>query len=219
MSFQCHDLDRAFEFPELMPDARAHAETCERCRKQIELWSEISRLAPQLHQEWESPGLWGRIRSEIAAAPRRRRQVLAWRWALAAAAAVTLGVLLWHSSTGIRAGVSGTQARMPVLRSRQGPNQALLTEDALHEVQQAEAAYARSIEKLSAVAGPSLDQTPSPLAGAYREKLAVLDSAIADLKATIETNRYNAYLQTQLESLYREKQKTLEEWLKNAKHS
>ena len=99
------------------------------------------------------------------------------------------------------------------------PSRELLTEDALHEVQQAEAAYSRSIEKLLVVAGPSLDQTSSPLAAAYREKLAVLDSAIADLKATIETNRYNAYLQTHLESLYREKQKTLEEWLKNAKHS
>jgi len=202
MSFQCQDLDRAFEFPELMPDARAHAENCERCRKQLELWSEISRLAPQLHQEWESPELWGRIRSELAAAPRRRKQVLVWRWALAAAAAIALVVLLWRPWP-----------------SRQPQSRELLTEDALHEVQQAEAAYARSIEKLSAVAGPSLDQTSSPLAGAYREKLAVLDSAIADLKATIESNRYNAYLQTQLASLYREKQKTLEDWLKNAKHS
>jgi hypothetical protein len=202
MSFQCRDLDRAFQFPELMPDARAHAETCEHCRKELELWSEISRLAPQLHQEWESPELWPRIRSELVAAPRRSKPALAWRWALAAAAALTLALLLWRPWP-----------------SRQPQSRELLTEDALHEVQQAEAAYARSIEKLLAVAGPSLGQTSSPLAGAYREKLAVLDSAIADLKAAIETNRYNAYLQTQLESLYREKQKTLEEWLKNAKHS
>jgi hypothetical protein len=64
-----------------------------------------------------------------------------------------------------------------------------------------------------------LDRSPSPLADAYREKLVVLDSAIADLKTTIESNRYNAYLQTQLASLYGEKQKTLEEWLNHAKHS
>ena len=56
-----------------------------------------------------------------------------------------------------------------------------------------------------------------PLAAAYREKLALLDSAIADLDATLQDNRYNAYLQTQLASLHREKQKTLEEWLKDAK--
>jgi hypothetical protein len=69
------------------------------------------------------------------------------------------------------------------------------------------------------VAGKSIEQSPSPLAGAYREKLLLLDSAIADLKANIETNRYNVYLQNQLASLYREKQKTLQEWLENAKHN
>ena len=88
-----------------------------------------------------------------------------------------------------------------------------------HEVQLAESAYARSIEKLSAVAGESLQKSPTPLADAYREKLVLLDSAIADLKANVEHNRYNVYLQTQLASLYREKQKTLQEWLENAKRN
>jgi hypothetical protein len=53
----------------------------------------------------------------------------------------------------------------------------------------------------------------------YREKLSLLDSAIADLKAGVAGNRYNAYLQMQLATLYQEKQKTLEEWLENAKHN
>jgi anti-sigma factor RsiW len=202
MIFQCQNLDRALQFPELMPEARAHAETCPRCREQLDLWSEISRLAPQLHQDWESPGLWPRIRLELAAAPPRSEHALVWRWGLAAAAALTLGIWLSNPWPG-----------------RQPSSHSLLTEDAFHEVQQAEAAYARSIEKLSALAGPSLDRSPSPLADAYREKLVVLDSAIADLKTTIESNRYNAYLQTQLASLYGEKQKTLEEWLNHAKHS
>jgi hypothetical protein len=47
----------------------------------------------------------------------------------------------------------------------------------------------------------------------------LLDSAIADLRANVENNRYNVYLQTQLASLYREKQKTLQEWLENAKRN
>jgi hypothetical protein len=102
---------------------------------------------------------------------------------------------------------------------RPAPNPALLTEAALREVQQAEAAYARSIEKLSAVAAPSLDRSPAPLAAAYREKLDLLDSAIADLKQTADTNRYNAYVETQLASVYREKQKTLQDWIENAKRN
>ena len=41
-----------------------------------------------------------------------------------------------------------------------------LTDEALQQVQQAESAYAHSIDKLSQVAGPALDRSPSPLAGA-----------------------------------------------------
>jgi hypothetical protein len=187
-----------------MPDARAHAERCEQCREQLYLWSEISRLAPSLHEEWESPSLWPRIREGLsreglsAAAPRLRRLPV-WRWSLAAAALVALALAL---SVPWRAKPQGRE---------------FLTEDALHEVQQAESAYARSIEKLSKIAGDGIEQSHSPLADTYREKLVLLDSAIADLKANIENNRYNVYLQSQLASLYREKQKTLQEWLDNAK--
>ncbi len=101
------------------------------------------------------------------------------------------------------------------------PQQAtdFLTEDALREVQQAETVYAQSIDHLSKVAGASLQQSPAPLAAAYREKLTVLDSAIADIKANIAANRYNVYLQNQLASLYREKQNTLQEWMQNAKRN
>ena len=99
------------------------------------------------------------------------------------------------------------------------PSHEFLTDAALQEVQQAEAAYARSIEKLSSVAGPELQQPGSPLAAAYREKLVLLDSAIADLKANVVRNQYNAYLRTELASLYGEKQRTLQEWLNYEKRN
>ena len=57
------------------------------------------------------------------------------------------------------------------------------------------------------------------MAAAYREKLTLLDSGIAELKATVESNRYNTYLRTELASLYRQKQQTLQEWLQNANHN
>jgi hypothetical protein len=122
-----------------------------------------------------------------------------WRWAMAAAAVVLLAVGL--------------------LRPWRQQSRELLTDDALQQVQAAEAAYARSIEKLSKVAGPGLEQSPAPLASAYREKLLLLDSEIAEIKAASEGNRYSAYVQTQLASLYREKQKTLQEWLEYAKRT
>jgi predicted anti-sigma-YlaC factor YlaD len=199
MILECGDLERALRTPELMPDMRAHAERCAACREQLYLWAEISRLAPGLREQWESPYLWPRIRANLAAEPTRRRTPW-WRWAVAAAALVVLAAMLqpW------RIGKSSSRE--------------FLTESALEEVQLAEGAYARSIEKLSAVAAPNLERSSSPTAAAYREKLVLLDSGIAELRATVESNRYNVYLRRELASLYRQKQQTLQEWLQNANH-
>jgi hypothetical protein len=183
-----------------MSDAKAHAEQCEHCRQELYLWGEISRLAPQLHHEWESPSLWPRIEADLVRLLPTRSVVPFWPLSIAAAALVIVGLMLafpWNS---------------PNPHSRK-----FLTENALHDVQQAEAAYTQAIAKLSDLAQPGLEVSPSPVAAAYREKLVILDSAISDLKADVAGNRYNAYLQTQLASLYREKQKTLQEWLENAK--
>src|ERR1019366_768747 len=98
-----------------------------------------------------------------------RQPTPVWRWALAAAAVVALAVALFQP-----------------WRTRQPQDHAFLTEDALREVEQAESAYARSIDKLSKLAEPGLEQSPAPLAAAYREKLVVLDSAIADVKANMD---------------------------------
>jgi hypothetical protein len=181
-----------------MPDMRAHAESCPQCAAELHLWNEISRVAPELRQEWESPFLWQRVQANLAAEP-RRRSVPVWRLAVAAGAIfalVALGAMM--------------------LRPGRPADRELLTEHALSEVRQAEAVYAKSIEKLSALAEKEMQQSSSPVAAAYREKLAMLDSAIAEAKATVEQNRYNTYLGNELASLYQEKQKTLQEWLRNA---
>jgi hypothetical protein len=200
MILECGDLDRALRTLELMPDMRVHAEQCAACREQLYLWDEISRLAPGLHEEWESPFLWQRIRANLAAEPTHRRTP--WRrWALAAAPLVVLAALLQPWRIG------------------QPASRELLTESALQEVQAAEQAYARSIEKLSVLAAQNLEHSPSPTAAAYRERLTMLDSGIAELQATVENNRYNTYLRMELASLYRQKQQTLQEWLQNANHN
>ena len=206
MILECSDLERALRTPELMPDMRAHAEQCAACREQLYLWGEISRLAPGLHEEWESPFLWRRIQANLAAEPGTSASRPLWgRWALAAAALVVLAAAMlqpWRSG-----------------KRRPADRELTYGEAHLQEVQQAEKAYARSIEKLSAVASQDLERSSSPLAAAYREKLTLLDSGIAELKATVESNRYNTYLRTELAALYRQKQQTLQEWLQNANHN
>jgi len=203
MILQCGDLERALRTPELMPDMRAHAETCPRCAEELHLWSEISRLAPELHKEWESPYLWTRIEANLAAETRPHRFPW-WRWVAAACASVGVVVL---------AALMILQPRHP---SDGAAEKTLLTDRALREVQETEAAYVKSVEKLSALAKAGIERSPSPIAAAYREKLALLDSAIADARAAVEQNRYNAYLRSELTSLYHEKQKTLQEWLRDA---
>jgi hypothetical protein len=208
MNFDCRHLDDALreDDPELMAAAREHAASCEACRLQLQSWDEISAAARELHHEWESPGLWDRIEASLPARPTRFRLSYP-GWRLFASAAAVL--LLTASSLWL---LLKPAAPRPVTTvSRQ-----FLTEQALQEVQVSEAAYVRSIDRLARIAEPVLDQSPSPLIANYREKLTVLDAAIADLKDNLERNRLNARLSTELVSLYQEKQKTLQEVLQNA---
>ena len=69
------------------------------------------------------------------------------------------------------------------------------------------------IDKLAAETKPQLEDPATPLLANYHEKLLVLDSAIADLRAQAGWNPSNAQLRYQLLAMYQEKQHTLEEVL------
>jgi hypothetical protein len=86
--------------------------------------------------------------------------------------------------------------------------------DSAFLTEQAESAYAKSIDKLSRVAEPELQHAEASLASAYSEKLLLLDSAISELKANLNQNRFNASLQAELAALYKQKQETLQEILR-----
>ena len=72
----------------------------------------------------------------------------------------------------------------------------------------------QSIEKLAVLAQPKLSKANTPLLANYREKLLVLDAAIADCRRQTEGNKYNAHLRRELTAMYQEKQRTLEEVLR-----
>ena len=93
----------------------------------------------------------------------------------------------------------------------------MLKSAALKEVESAESAYEKAIDKLAAEAKPQLDTPATPLLANYHEKLLVLDSAIADLRAQAGLNPSNAQLRYQLLAMYQEKQRTLEEVLEAGK--
>jgi hypothetical protein len=98
-------------------------------------------------------------------------------------------------------------------RNGQPGDQSLLKSQALKEVESAETTYVKAIDKLAAEAKAQLDNPATPLLANYHEKLLVLDSAIAELRAQAGMNPSNAQLRHQLLAMYQEKQHTLEEVL------
>ncbi len=212
MRFECGDLERALAVSDLMPEAREHLKTCAACRREYRLWTEISSSARELHQEWDSAHLWPKIRQTLEAEKRPDRRW--WRdarlYALAAAAlALAILVPLRFAQHSSRPAISLVgQAGKATLA-----NQDFLTEQALEEVEKNEAAYRQSIDKLSRLAEPKLESAASPAAASVREKLLLLDSAIADTRSNVASNRFNVSLQMTLAGLYREKQQTLQELL------
>ncbi|HSS44248.1 MAG TPA: anti-sigma factor [Thermoanaerobaculia bacterium] len=202
---------------------KTHAADCRDCREGLALREEISRAAPTLRKTWESPALWPRIQNALAAEACRPsaareessdtplgRPRFVWL-PLAVAAALfliaTAGLQVFRGSFGER----------ELLTARTLPKEPLLTEATLKEVEKSERSYVHAIEQLSKLAEPGLKDSGSALLVGYREKLLLLDSAIGDLRAQLDQNRFNTHLRRELLTIYQEKQRTLERVVKEVK--
>jgi hypothetical protein len=218
----CDELEEALasEDPAAVAAARDHAERCPTCRTELRLWDDLSVAARTLHREWESPALWPRIASTIRArddASRSPRgwavswQMLQWRALAAVLVLVVLIPTAWY----------GWRLARPERPSsdRESTSERLLSEQALAEVERAEAEYIRAIDGLSDVAATTVDTSASPLLLNLHERLMTIDAAIAECRAEIERNRFNAHLRNQLLLIYRQKQHTLEQILEQEKHA
>lgn len=201
--------------PDEIAALEAHAASCDPCRLQLDLDRSISAAAPSLHREWDSPSLWPRICEALATQSSNRpwwsldrlRDLFSFnlRPALATVAVALLAVAgTWYFLRH-----NGPKGPGPDPQAQQR----LLTEQALRDAESAETIYLQSIDRLAALAEPRLRKTDSSLMVSYREKLLVLDSAINELRLQADANRFNAHLRTELTSLYREKQHTLQQVL------
>ena len=224
MNAECRRLDAAIESAgaAALAAARTHAGACARCAERLRAFDEIAAAAPGLRKAWDSPELWPRIRESLArealapkgpvaheSAPRRP----AWPSWLPIAAIATLFLVSFVGLQVFRPSLGDRQ----IFGVRPLPKDPLLTDLALDDVERSEAEYVRSIETLSKLAQPRLDSAEaSPLVLSYREKLSLLDSAIADLSGEIRLNRYNTHLRRQLLGMYAEKQRTLRDVMKGA---
>jgi hypothetical protein len=213
MKFECGDLERALAVSELMPEAREHLKHCAACRREYRLWNEISASAKELHEEWKSPELWSKIRNRLEAEPKPKPAAVWWKewkaWAVAATVIVAAGLLMWKFGPFQQSATPSNSEAVQVAPT--AGNRDFLTEQALRDVEKNEAAYRQSIERLSQLAAPALQNPVSAMAVNCREKLQMLDSAIAETRANLDHNRFNTRLQMELANLYRKKQQTLRE--------
>ena len=215
MTISCNDRERIFldGTQEEWTALESHSMDCSACAEELRAWKNLSSAASELHQEWESPALWPRIEAALdRQAPalkisRWQRLFGSWNpvflhWQTAAAALFLIALTassIWF---------------MANLNTHSIPdNQALLNDRAVNDVERAEAAYERAIDKLDAQARPQLQNSSTPLMANYREKLLVLDSAIADLKSQASINPANGHVRRELLAMYHEKQDTLEQVL------
>jgi hypothetical protein len=216
MNVNCSDRDQIFEDGTLADWAalEAHAASCALCAEEVRAWKSLSVAAKELRDYSDTPSFWPRIERAIAGEAARKARSAehknwfsflpsfspAWQTALAGAFVLVLTVsagwfyIHWPTSSADN-------------------DKSLLESSALKEVESAETAYGRAIDKLAFEAKSQLDNPATPLLANYHEKLLVLDSAIADLRAQAGMNPSNAQLRHQLLAMYQEKQHTLEEVL------
>jgi hypothetical protein len=215
MNITCNDRERILldGSPEEWTALEQHAGACAVCAQELRDWKQLSAAAEEMRDYQENPALWARIETSLrqqqaAPAPRKsfwssldfsRHAATAWQSAIVGVMVIALAVSSGYLYT--HRGGSATD-----------PGNKLLKTSALAEVERTERDYMSAIDKLAADAGPQLGADTSLMAG-YREKLMVLDSAIADLRAQAGENPSNAHLRKQLLAMYQEKQQTLQDVL------
>jgi hypothetical protein len=206
MNVTCSQLDDLLfdASPLAMETAARHAAECPACAEKLAEWNEISEVAQSMRTTWTNDTLWPRI--DRALREERRRSPVRWLWQVAAAVVLIFGLggTLFY---GLRVQTHDAAFDRDILR---------LT--ALDEVERAERVHVQAIGSLEKLADAKLDDAQSPLLLSYKEKLMLLDDAIAECKANIDQNRQNAHLRKQLLAMYTDKQQTLQDVLREDTH-
>ncbi|MBV8547228.1 MAG: hypothetical protein JO093_10820 [Acidobacteria bacterium] len=200
MTITCEQLDDLLlEGDHFSLEAAArHAQSCEACMQKLADWNEISSTARDLHATWDNDLLWPRIERAIRN-ERRNTRTRVWQIAAAILLLAAMAATAWIA-----------QRRMHAADF----DRDILKVSAVDEVERAEKAHISAINHLETLASAKLDQPSTPLMVSYKEKLMMLDDAIAECQTAIDKNRQNAYLRTQLLTMYSEKQRTLQDVLR-----
>jgi hypothetical protein len=199
MNIDCSNLDDLLfdATPLSMRTAEEHAAKCASCAEKLKAWNDISATAKSMQTTWQNDLLWPRI--ERALREEKRRTPLRGLSRIAAVALLTLGLgsTMWFT---MREQVRDAKFNTKILQN-----------SAMDEVEKAERQHVQAIANLQKFADAKLENTDSPIMVSYKEKLMLLDEAIAECQANIDRNRQNAHLREQLLAMYSEKQQTLKD--------
>jgi hypothetical protein len=205
MTINCTQFDDLLydATPLAMETAARHARECASCAETLAAWTEIEDTAKSLHETWSSDLLWPRIERDL----RKERRTPARRlWQIAASflLVTSIGGTMFYA--------------LRVQRHEADFDQDIIRLSAVDDAEKAEHAYERAIRQMESLAEVKLDDAETPLMTSYKEKLLLLDDAIAECKANIDGNQQNAHLRRQLLSMYSEKQETLRDVLREDNH-
>jgi hypothetical protein len=201
MKIQCSELDNLLMEGDAaaMRVAQEHARECAGCAETLASWNDITHTARGMHATWTNDMLWPRIERSLR---NDRRSSRSWIWQVAAALVLLVGLATaaWK------------------LNEERHADDYILRAAAVDEVERAERQHVAAINHLEKVAGAKLDDPATPLLVSYKEKLMLLDDAIAECQTAIDQNRNNTRLRKQLLAIYSEKQRTLQDVLREDNH-
>lgn len=202
MKIQCSQLDNLLMEGDAysMQLASEHARECAECAPKLAAWNDISNTAQGMQAAWKNDMLWPRIERSLK---NEKREGISWVWQVAAALMLFagLGALLWK------------------VNQLSNMDKVLIKNDALVQVDQAESQHVEAIKRLEKLTDEKLDDPSTPILVSYKEKLMLLDDAIAECQTAIDQNRANAHLRKQLLAIYTEKQRTLQDVLREENNS
>ena len=203
MNVTCTQLDDLLfdGSPLAMESAARHARDCAACAEKLAEWNDIAETAQSMRESWQNDMLWPRIERSLREERKRNAPMTRLRqYAAAILITIGLGGTMWYS--------------LRVQSSDAAFDKRILQVSALDEVERAEKSHELAIAQLEQLAESKIDQSGSPLMVSYKEKLMLLDDAIAECQSNIDRNRQNAHLRKQLLAMYSAKQQTLEDVLK-----
>jgi hypothetical protein len=186
----------------------AHLAVCPRCRAVVEDLRTLRAAARALEPRVPPAHVWTRIVEEIdgpARAGAARRVASAFRrkeLALAAMLVLILGAATWFAWRQLNTPSAGTTIAQPVETPEPDP---ALVQDVETQLKLAEEHYVRAIAGLEAIASAEGSELDQETADVLRANLTVIDDAIGESRAALQTEPANALAQRSLFEALRSK--------------